>query len=247
MDKLPFNVVDIAVVGVILLSALLAYARGAVHEVLSIGAWIGAVVATIYGAPFVKPYARSLIPAQIFADLVAGAAIFILTLVVLSLITRILSSRVKGSALGALDRALGFLFGILRGALLVVLAYIALNWALPRETPVVIAGPGATTIQTGKMKQNWPTWLLAARAMPVIETGARVLKGVLPKSAAQAAKTGGDAANNLREKTQKLLDAQKILKDAITPTPKNSGANKDPVGYGARSRSEMDRLFDNNQ
>ncbi len=48
LDTLPVNVTDLVVVGVLLLSALLAFFRGSVLELLSIAAWAGAAAATYY-------------------------------------------------------------------------------------------------------------------------------------------------------------------------------------------------------
>ena len=76
MDSLPVNITDIGVGVVLVVSALLAYMRGFVHEVLAVGGWIGAIFATIYGFSYVKPFARDLIDLQWAADLSAGAAVF---------------------------------------------------------------------------------------------------------------------------------------------------------------------------
>ncbi|MGA0394649.1 MAG: CvpA family protein, partial [Rhodospirillales bacterium] len=61
MDSLPVNATDLVIFVVLLISALLAFARGFVHELLSIVGWIGAIFATIYGYPYLKPFARDLI------------------------------------------------------------------------------------------------------------------------------------------------------------------------------------------
>ncbi len=104
MDSLPVNITDIGVGVVLVVSALLAYARGFVHEVLAVAGWIGAIFATIYGFSYVKPFARDLIDLHWIADLTAGTVLFIVSLVVLSIITRLISNRVQASMLNALDR-----------------------------------------------------------------------------------------------------------------------------------------------
>jgi len=146
-----------------LISGVLAYARGLVHEVLSIGGWIGAVLATLFFYPVVQPIARKFIPIDLAADLSAGVVIFIVTLVVLSLATRALSNRVKDSALNVLDRSLGFLFGLTRGALLVCVAYLGLEFLVPRA--------------------DQPEWITSAKTMPVIVEGAAALIDIIPDSA----------------------------------------------------------------
>lgn len=152
--------VDIGVLLILLVSAVLAYARGFVHEVLSVGGWIGAIFATFYGFPYAKPIAREYISLDLAADLTAGIVIFIATLVFLSLLTRSIAQRVQSSALNVLDRSLGFLFGLVRGAVLVCVAYIGLELVVPKEEqPMVIQD---------------------ARTMQLIEPGAALLKSIVP-------------------------------------------------------------------
>ena len=171
------TMLDIGVIALLLISALLAYARGLVHEVLSVAGWIGAIFATIYGFPYLKPYARELTTINILADLGAGTVIFVVSLVLLSLFTRAISKRVKDSGLNAVDRSLGFLFGLLRGALVVVVAYIGLE--------LVIA------------KDEQPEWVLHARSMELVDPGAALLKSLIPKnfSGAVAGKSTGEGTD----------------------------------------------------
>lgn len=160
LEGLPINIIDIGVILVLLISGVLAYARGLVHEVLSIGGWVGAALATIFFYPVIQPLARDFIPVDLAADLSAGVTIFIVTLVILSLATRALSSRVKESALNVLDRSLGFLFGLARGALLVCVAYLGLEFLVP--------------------KSEQPEWITSAKTMPVIVEGAAALVELIP-------------------------------------------------------------------
>ncbi len=219
MDSLPVNVTDIGVGVVLLGSALLAYARGFVHEVLAVGGWIGAIFATIYGFPYVRPFARNLIDLQWAADLTTGTVVFIVSLVVLSIITRTISKRVQASMLNALDRSLGFLFGIVRGAVLVSLAYVVVELVQPAS--------------------EQPRWLRSARSMPVIEAGAGLLRSLIPDDDAAA-------ANDAREKAQRKLDTEKAMRQMLSATPKGRAPGA-PGGYGAQERRDMERLIDSSQ
>ncbi|MEQ8666166.1 MAG: CvpA family protein [Rhodospirillales bacterium] len=163
LSGLPINAVDVAVALALLVSGVLAYARGFVHETLAVGGWVGAFFITIEGYPYLQPYARSIIPAELIADFAAGAFIFIVSLVILSLITRAISSRVKESALNVLDRSLGFLFGLVRGAVLVCVAYIGLEFMVPRD--------------------EQPEWITSARTLPLIVKGAAAIASLLPEDA----------------------------------------------------------------
>lgn len=222
MDSLPINILDIAVGGVLLISAVFAFARGLVHEVLAVIGWIGAIFATIYGFPYAKPYARGLIGMPLIADLAAGAVIFIVTLVLLSILTRAISKRVQDSALGTLDRSLGFLFGLLRGAVLVCLAYIGYELVVPNRA-------------------EHPTWLTSARSLPLIVAGADTMVALLPETAARigirrpAPAQPGQATGG--------AEAPKALQDLLKPQPKGAGTPA-REGYGEKERQDMERLID---
>lgn len=222
MPDLPVTAADGIVLVVLLLSGLLAFARGLVHEVLSVGAWVGAVVAVVFGLPLVRPAARALITEPLLADVAGGAVLFILTLIVLSLVTRAVARGVKGSQLNAVDRSLGFLFGLARGALIVCLAYIAVGWLLaPADQPV---------------------WLRGAKSLPLIEAGAGWLKGLVPAPAKQDA-----AADTAREHMRKVLERERMVRDIIAPEPRApaDGQARVDKGYSDRERREVERLLGN--
>lgn len=179
INDLPINIVDIGVLLVLLVSAVLAYARGFVHEVLSVGGWIGAIFATFYGFPYAKPFARKYIALDLAADLVAGTVIFIVTLVFLSLITRAIAKQVQASALNVLDRSLGFLFGLARGAVLVCVAYIGLELIIPED--------------------EHPAMIRDARTMQLIKPGAELLKSLVPDHIASPSTSGGKTNIDVKE------------------------------------------------
>ncbi|MEM7721558.1 MAG: CvpA family protein [Pseudomonadota bacterium] len=127
-----FTIIDGIVAGVIVISAILAYSRGFVREILSIGGWIlAAIVAFIFAPnamPLIReiPYVGDFIGDSCELGIMASfAAVFAVALVVVSLFTPVFATAVQRSALGGVDAGLGFLFGVARGALLVVVALIA--------------------------------------------------------------------------------------------------------------------------
>lgn len=125
-----FTIIDGAVALVVVVSALLAYARGFVREVLAIGGWAAAAVVAFVFAPQATPLVKE-IPGlgTILADscelsvIAAFAGVFAVALLVVSLFVPVFASAVRRSALGGVDQALGFLFGAARGVLVVALAY----------------------------------------------------------------------------------------------------------------------------
>jgi len=222
MGDLPVNIVDIAVAIVLLVSAFLAYSRGFVQEILSVGGWVGAGFLTIYGFGYVQPYARSIIAIELLADLAAGVIVFVVTLAVLSLLTRTISKRVQDSELNALDRSLGFLFGLARGAVVICLLYLGIELAMPPT--------------------EHPTWLRTARTMPLIETGAHWLKSLIPATTVADA---DKAATDAQEQARKIDEARKLMEGLVSPSPKGDDAAT-TEGYGVQIRKEMERLIDSN-
>ncbi|WP_300434183.1 CvpA family protein [uncultured Mameliella sp.] len=125
-----FTIVDGVVGVVILLSALLAYSRGLVRETMAILGWVAAAIVAFLFADQLQPLVKEIpVIGEFLADscelavIASFAAIFTLALVVVSLFTPLFSSLIKKSALGGLDQALGFLFGVARGILLVAIAF----------------------------------------------------------------------------------------------------------------------------
>ncbi len=123
--------VDFAVLGVIAVSALLAFMRGLVREVLGIGAWVGAGIAAAWGLPLARPQFHQWLGTSPWADPITFVAIFVVALIVLMLVAHAIGRLVRGSALGGLDRTLGLVFGLARGAALVILAYIVAGMVVP--------------------------------------------------------------------------------------------------------------------
>jgi membrane protein required for colicin V production len=218
------NVADLAVIGFILLSGLWAFLRGFVREVLGVVAWVGAAFVTIWGFPLARPYARQIISIDVVADAAAGLALFIVSLILFSLVSGAISSRVRGSGLSALDRTLGFLFGLARGVVLVCLAYLVLQWAVPRV-------------------EERPAWVLSARTLPMIEQGAAALSRLVPSDARTQ---GAAAAERARREAERALDAERALRDLTSPPPKGD-ASRDSSGYNAQERRDLERLIQGKQ
>ncbi len=154
--------VDGVVLAVLLLSAGLAYFRGAVREVLGIGAWAGAIIVAILAEPQIHPIAERYVQPDWLATGVAIGAVFLVVLIILKILIHWLAGRVQRSALGGVDRALGLVFGFARGAFIVVLAYIVGGLALPAV-------------------EQWPEEVRQARSLPYAAEGAAWLVDKLPE------------------------------------------------------------------
>ncbi|TPE50750.1 CvpA family protein [Amaricoccus solimangrovi] len=132
-----FTLVDGAVLAVIIISAVLAYARGLMREMLSIAGWVAAAIAAFAFAPAVDPLMREIpvlrdiLGTNCELGLLAGfAAVFAVALIIVSFFTPLLAGVVHNSALGPIDQGLGLLFGVARGVLLVIIALVVYDQVL---------------------------------------------------------------------------------------------------------------------
>jgi membrane protein required for colicin V production len=125
---------DLFLIAVMLISGLLAMVRGFMREVLSIAAWGIAAIATLYAYSKLLPYAKQYFNNDYVAAGVTIGGVFLLTLIIASALTVRISDRILDSRIGALDRTLGFLFGLARGLLIVVVAFVFFDWLVPQKS-----------------------------------------------------------------------------------------------------------------
>ena len=174
-----FHTFDFIVAGIVAASAILAFMHGFVREVLGIGTWVGAGAIAVIGYPTAREVAGAYIPSPLIADVAAGALLFVGAFLILAILSRAISRALESAdGLGPLNRSLGLLFGLLRGALIVTVAYLALSW----------------TIQ----EKDHPTWIAEARSTPLLKETSAMLEGFMPAEwRAKGRDAAGDAARNV--------------------------------------------------
>ncbi|WP_391482436.1 CvpA family protein [Nereida sp. NH-UV-3] len=181
-----FTLIDGIVALVIVVSALLAYSRGFVREALSIAGWIGAAILASVFASQAEPLVKELPVIGGFigescelAIIAAFAAVFALALVIMSIITPLFSSLVQRSVLGGLDQGIGFLFGVLRGIVLVAVAFFVYDVVLTNQNLDMIDNSRSAAVfgkLTGQVEERNPEqalgWVTAQYENLVGECGA---------------------------------------------------------------------------
>lgn len=170
-----FTVVDAVVAVVIVLSAILAYSRGFVREALAIGGWIVAAIVAFIFAAEARPMVAQIPVLDKFlgescelAMIAAFAAVFALALVVAAIFTPLFAAIVQRSALSGIDQGLGFLFGVLRGIVLIAIAFVVYDRALTDQAvPMVDNSRSAEVFSrleqslNEQLPQDAPGWIVA--------------------------------------------------------------------------------------
>jgi membrane protein required for colicin V production len=170
---LPLNAFDLLVIAVVLVSTVIAVARGFLREVLSVAAFIAAALAALRGTDVIVPTVLQWISSVWLAHLIVVMSLFLLVFVGVTLITHSLTSLLhKGDQVGFFDRVLGLFFGAARGVLLVALFMILYN--VMTDTPA--------------------TWIAQARSCPLVATTGQALQSLADTSARVRSKplTPGD-------------------------------------------------------
>jgi membrane protein required for colicin V production len=165
---------DLGVLAIIAISALLAMLRGFTREVMAIISWGAAAAAAVYLYPLVAPKLAEVgspifIAKESMRPYVAGAAVFFVVLILVSIITIRISDAILDSKIGALDRSLGFLFGGLRGLILCAIAFIFLQWLAP-------------DLANGETPANGPKkdWFAHSKSLPLLKSVSAQLLALLP-------------------------------------------------------------------
>jgi len=150
---------DVGIGVLVLISAILATARGFTREILSLATWAGSAAIAAYAYFNHKEIARGYIAEPIVADIVTVLGTFIVALIILHLITMRIADFVVDSRIGPLDRTLGFIFGVARGVLIAVIVVIFGLWLMP---------------------SNLPSWAAESRSLPILRNFGDSLIALLP-------------------------------------------------------------------
>jgi membrane protein required for colicin V production len=218
---MPITWLDFLLLGVMLISGLLAMIRGFMREVLSIAAWAAAAVATVLLYPRLLPFAKANIPSDTLAAVAVVGGVFLITLLLVSVLTVRISDMVLDSRIGPLDRTLGFVFGLARGLIIVVVAFLFFAWLVPPN------------------KQ--PDGVRNAKSRVVLQGTGEWLQALLPQ----------DMDNYLsqwfkkrpRGDEQEPPDAPPDQRSDLR-APATAARAQEPVGYPGTDRTDMRQLID---
>ena len=243
------DVVFLVIVGV---SALVAIARGVTKELLSIIGWVLAGVSVYYLLPVVDPIMKKYIASEVLSGLVSGMVILIMFCIFWVLAADKISTQIRFSKLSALDRILGFIFGIFRGVVIVILLQIMISSLIPEESQkgvfaesryFKLAGDAAGPIK-GLISEKWFDDLKAKGenlGLGAAKTDEKVdeekAKDEEPSSAEKLNKAT-DAASDVLKKS-----GEELFNKLVQPKVEGEAEAKED-GYKKDETSDLDKLMD---
>ena len=152
---------DGLVIAVILFSAFLAMVRGFSREVLSLASWVIAAVAAVLLYKNLLPFVESYLSNKTIALIASLAIIFVVVFLIVSIITMKIADVIIDSRIGALDRTVGFIFGVVRGLFIMVIAMLLINQLIKPE--------------------DQAPWLKDAKTKPMLDSLSNQIWDLLPK------------------------------------------------------------------
>ncbi|MDP6122947.1 MAG: CvpA family protein [Arenicellales bacterium] len=164
MIKMPLDIFDLVIIGVILFSAIIGLFRGFIRETLSLVSWILAFVAAFNYRLDIISWFDGIIDNQMYQQIAAFALIFVATLLLISIISHLIYRLMSSTGITGIDRVLGLIFGFGRGVLLLgffVIISRTVGWS---------------------DVSRWETSQLAGYLDPVVEILAEFIPEDLPKT-----------------------------------------------------------------
>lgn len=234
------NVIDYAIIGIFILSSLIGIMRGLTKEVLSLFSWVGSIAATFMFWPLARHIARQYISHPMMADGATILCLFVLFLVMFSLISYFISNLVSSSFLGGIDKSLGLLFGVIRGAVIICLLELVISCFVIRP--------------------NHPSIIKDSRFSALVYRGSDIMFHILPTSiqdfiTQQQAKYGltpGETEKTVNKVTAEAVrqalpplieNSKQKVEDIAGLKPKVAETNETKSSYTKKNKVEMERLL----
>jgi membrane protein required for colicin V production len=164
---------DAVAIVIVIVSTLMALARGFMRELATLGAFIAAIAAAFFARRYFVDQLDGLLPAgspDWMPDAIIFVVVFLVVYVAVAWFGANLSRTIQGvDGIGLLDRVAGGLFGFARGGVVLVFFVYLLNLAMDRD--------------------QIPEFVTQARTYPIISAGADYLTDRAPELAERTAQT----------------------------------------------------------
>ena len=192
-DIAALNIVDFTTIIVLVISGVLATLRGLTREIMGLAGWPISIVAARLSAPYIEPLLTDMIRVEGISNALAWGIPFIVVVVLWFAFSSVVSPGLSKAGLGGLDRWLGFLFGLIRGFVIVLVIYVG----------AVIGADG---------EDRLPGLVTDAQIIPALRESAHLMSGVLPPD------MGDKITDNLPDAapvTEELQEAGEAVGEAV--------------------------------
>ena len=211
------NLFDLLVILFILASAFFAFSRGFFQEIFSLFSWSGALLISYFYSKYLIDYVDKILNNSTLSNLITYLVIFIVSLFLLSFISKKISGLIKYSSVGMIDRSLGFLFGVIRGYILLCLMFFGYNFFF---------------------NEVYPKWLEKSKLSYILMKGSIELISIFDKD--------NQSINSIEEKIIEKSNSlfEKSIDSRLRRDKNDSRIDR---GYNEDDRNNLDQLIDNIQ
>jgi membrane protein required for colicin V production len=194
---MPIQWFDILLILVMLISAFLAMQRGLTKEMLSLISFAIAALVALFFYTLFRERVRALIGPVWLADLLLIGIVFLLMLLLLQILFGYLvpGPLPPAGQPGVVDRTLGFIYGLIRGLILVVIAYEITVALTPKET--------------------LPRWITEARSLPLVERTGRAMISLLPDNPSSIFRSAGAVGKSSSQERQATLRVRTMYQGEV--------------------------------
>ena len=211
------NLFDLLVILFILASAFFAFSRGFFQEIFSLFSWSGALLISYFYSKYLIDYIDKILNNPTLSNLITYLVIFIVSLFLLSFISKKISGLIKYSSVGMIDRSLGFLFGVIRGYILLCLIFFGYNFFFI---------------------EVYPKWLEKSKLSYILMKGSIELISIFDKDNQSI----NSIEKKIIEKSNSLFE--KSIDSRLRRDKNDSRIDR---GYNEDDRNNLDQLIDNIQ
>ena len=191
-DFSALTLIDYATIILLLISGGLATLRGMTRELLGLIGWPISIIAAKLSAPYLEPILTDQIKIEGISQALAWGVPFVIIVILWFAFASLVSPALSKAGLGGLDRWLGFLFGLIRGFLIVLVIYI-----------------GAIFVAEGEDKL--PEMVRESTVTPVLRDSAILMAGLLPADMqgriVDSLPEAGETAKDIEEAGERVGEA----------------------------------------
>lgn len=207
---------DVAVIVIMLISGVLAFFRGFTSEIISILAWVAGTLMSLWLYPYLLPFMSGLVSPDWLAAAISAAVVFTTVFVAISALTYKWGEKIRNSHIGMLDRTLGFVFGVVRGLIVISVAFLFFSWLVVD-------------------RNDHPDWVREAKLLPIVESTSQALHGAMRGLVGDEAKEGLISLPNATNRPERK-NSSNSDKSTTDSTP--------ATGYKPSERRGLDQLFE---